>query len=209
MNHPSLHSRPHASRVAAASIAAVIFSWLAAGTQLGYAADPTLAKAANEVLKAKCVRCHGDKKQQGSLDLRSRDAILKGGESGPAVVPGRPDESRLFKRVRDGEMPPKKADRLSAPQIETLRQWILAGAPAALSLQGGHTLDHNAQAKTRHWAWQKPVRPKVPTVEWPAAELAGQTGTAPREMNPIDAFVLAKLKAVGLAPSPGMAERRT
>ncbi len=89
-----------------------------------------LANRAQALLKAKCVRCHGEKRQESGLDLRSRETILKGGESGPGLVPGQPDESLVFKRVRDGEMPPRNAGRLLPEEIATLQQWIAAGAPS-------------------------------------------------------------------------------
>jgi mono/diheme cytochrome c family protein len=89
-----------------------------------------LANRAQALLKAKCVRCHGGNKRESGLDLRSRATILKGGESGPGVVPGQPDESLVLKRVRDGEMPPRNAGRLLPAEIATLQQWIAAGAPS-------------------------------------------------------------------------------
>jgi mono/diheme cytochrome c family protein len=90
-----------------------------------------LANRAQALLKAKCVRCHGEKRPESGLDLRSRATILKGGESGPGLIPGQPDASLVFQRVRDGEMPPRNASRLSPAEIATLQQWIAAGAPAA------------------------------------------------------------------------------
>ena len=92
-----------------------------------FSADVPLAKRAHAILTEKCSRCHGEAKQESGLDLRSRETILKGGESGPAIVPGKPNDSRIFQRVRDGEMPPKKSDRLSTREINTLREWIAAG----------------------------------------------------------------------------------
>ncbi len=86
------------------------------------------------LLKAKCVGCHGEDAEdiKGEYDVRSREALLAGGESGePSIVPGKPDESPLFAAVNwEGmEMPPKENDRLTAEQIEVLRSWIEAGAP--------------------------------------------------------------------------------
>jgi len=94
-------------------------------------ADHTLlANRARALRQAKCVRCHGENRQESGLDLRSRETILKGGESGPGLVPGQPDASLVFKRVRDGEMPPGNAGRLLPEEIATLQQWIAAGAPS-------------------------------------------------------------------------------
>ena len=86
------------------------------------------------VLKAKCFACHGDdpKDVKGSLDLRSRQGMLQGGESNePALVPGRPEQSLLVRAVNWDElqMPPKENDRLDTEQIGWIVQWIAAGAP--------------------------------------------------------------------------------
>ena len=86
------------------------------------------------LLKTKCFACHGDdaKDVKGELDVRSREALLRGGESEePALVPGKPDESPLYLAVIwDGlEMPPKENDRLTNDQTEIVRRWIAAGAP--------------------------------------------------------------------------------
>ena len=85
-----------------------------------------LANCAQALLQAKCARCHGEQGRAAGLDLRSRDTILKGGASGPAIIPGQPNESLAFQRVRDGEMPPR--GRLSSDEVATLQQWIAAGA---------------------------------------------------------------------------------
>ena len=80
------------------------------------------------ILVAKCIRCHGDAKQNASLNLASGAAILRGGESGPVIVSGKPEESPLFELVRDGHMPPKGNEALSAVEVEVLRKWIVGGA---------------------------------------------------------------------------------
>ena len=86
------------------------------------------------LLKAKCLGCHGEKPDdlKGDFDVRSRAALLKGGESGEAaLVPGKPDDSPLVKAIQwDGlEMPPKENDRLTVAQIELVKEWVAAGAP--------------------------------------------------------------------------------
>ncbi|MEO1994798.1 MAG: c-type cytochrome domain-containing protein, partial [Planctomycetaceae bacterium] len=86
------------------------------------------------VLKVKCFGCHGSDPQdhRGDFDIRSRKGMLKGGESkAAALLPGHPEDSPLFTAVNwDGlEMPPKKNDRLTTDQINSLRLWIRAGAP--------------------------------------------------------------------------------
>jgi hypothetical protein len=84
------------------------------------------------ILEAHCVQCHGAKKQKSSLRVDSRAALLKGGDAGPAIIPGDPDKSYLIELVssRDAdERMPYEADPLTATQIATLRQWIAEGAP--------------------------------------------------------------------------------
>jgi mono/diheme cytochrome c family protein len=90
--------------------------------------------------QAKCVRCHGDKVRKAALDLRTAAGILKGGESGVAVVPGKPDKSLLYEKVREGLMPPGKKERLSAAEVETIRRWIEAGARVGLGETTTETL---------------------------------------------------------------------
>src|SRR5262245_25478722 len=65
------------------------------------------------ILKAKCLRCHGDKARKADLDLSTAAGALKGGESGPAVVAGKPQKSPLYEKVHAGEMPPDEKGRLT------------------------------------------------------------------------------------------------
>src|SRR5689334_2314788 len=75
-----------------------------------------------------CAKCHGAEKQRGGLRVDSRAALLKGGDSGSALLPGKPDESLLLKAVRyqGPEMPPKK--RLKADDVAALAKWVASGA---------------------------------------------------------------------------------
>ncbi len=143
-----------------------------------------------------CQKCHGPKKQEGSLRLDSREATLKGGDSGPALVPGKPDESLLIGAVRhtgDVQMPP--AGKLEEQQIEALVEWVRLDAPWPEAPQAAGV--DLAEIQRRHWAFQPIANPAPPPVKdgsW--------------ERTPIDRFILAKLEAAGLAPSP-QADRRT
>ena len=85
------------------------------------------------IFEANCLICHGEKATQAGLDLRSRDGLLKGGISGPAIVPGLASESLLMEKVFSGTMP-MGGEKLSAQEIELVRQWIDTGA-----LQEGET----------------------------------------------------------------------
>ena len=81
------------------------------------------------ILKAYCFECHGDgDKLRGELDLRLRRLIVQGGESGPAVVSGKPADSRLLQKVQSGDMPPSKRKKLSADEVARIAHWIADGA---------------------------------------------------------------------------------
>lgn len=147
------------------------------------------------ILKANCYKCHGDGKAKGKLSLESRDAILKGGDNGPAVDLDKPNESKLLQAInyQDGlEMPP--SGKLKPEQIDTLTRWVKAGLPmkataAALAHEPkGGLITPEAR---KYWAYQPVNRPPVPTVK-----------SSQWLENPIDAFVLSKLEAKGLKPSP-------
>ena len=152
------------------------------------------------ILKAHCFHCHGeDGSKEGGLDVRLRRLVVDvGGRSGPAVVPGKPEESRLYQLVRDGKMPKGDDDkRLPEADVATIRRWIEAGAPTLRP----EPLDVPAVMITEEerafWAFQPVTRPEPPAVA---------PGAPAR--NPIDAFVLAKLAGHNLSLSPE-ADRRT
>jgi hypothetical protein len=149
-------------------------------------ADP--APRALEILSANCAQCHSKTLALSGLDLSSRDAALKGGSRGAALTPGNAAASRLIQVVERKDpklaMPPTKA--LAAADVETLKEWVNAGAQWTGSLQQRPTW----------WSLQKPVRPAVP-----------RSGNAWAQ-NEIDEFVWAKLQANQLQPSPE-ADRRT
>ena len=103
------------------------------------------------LFKTKCFGCHGGDPDdvKGKFDIRSREEIIRGGESGEAsVVPGKPEESPLYRAVlRDGlEMPPKENDRLKKEETELIRKWIAAGAPWP---------DEAARNRIRKQEWEK------------------------------------------------------
>ncbi len=154
------------------------------------------------VLVNRCYECHGPKKQESGLRLDYREGVLQGGDSGTAAaVPGKPDESILVTAVRgtgDYEMPPK--GKLPDEEIEALAKWVEMGLPWPASDPAPvvKTLDEQLQeVRDSHWSFQPIRRPPLPPVQdrnWP--------------QNPLDMYVLAKLDAAGLAPSPP-ADRRT
>ena len=146
------------------------------------------------MLAAKCYACHTES-QMGGLRLDSRESILRGGSRGAAVVPGDPGESLLLKAVQrtreDLKMPPTEA--LTATEVAVLEEWITAGAhwPEAMPVVADASTI-SAEAR-EFWSFQPVRRPAVPH---------GETA------SPIDAFLLATLKAAGLEPVP-LADKRT
>ncbi len=94
-------------------------------------ASVTFAKDIGPIFNASCNNCHGGRSTKGNFSVNSYAEVMKGGKSGAVIVPGNPDGSKLFRLVTKQEEPymPKKGDPLTSEQIETLRKWILAGAP--------------------------------------------------------------------------------
>jgi hypothetical protein len=143
------------------------------------------------ILAERCTSCHGAKaeKLKGGLLLDTREGLLKGGISGPAIVPGDPERSLLVRAVRrvneDLSMPPKKA--LAAEEVAILEDWVRRGAPAPRSAEPA------PDRSKPHWAFQPVKDPAVPP------------GVA---ASPVDRFIQAKLAERGLQPAPP-ADRRT
>jgi mono/diheme cytochrome c family protein len=138
-----------------------------------------------KILSETCIRCHNPDQKKGGLDLTRRVHVIRGGKSGPAVVPGNVDESLLIEKVEAGEMPPKNP--LAAPQVEAIRTWVASGAPYPVEPVA------LPRAGPDWWSLQPIKSPRVPAVIGPAS---GWVRT------PIDAFILAKLKEKGLCPAP-------
>ena len=151
-------------------------------------------KSVRPLLVAACGECHGPQKQWAGLRVDSRSRLLSGGDSGPAIVPGKPEESLLISAVRrtSFEMPPDKP--LTEQQVAILERWIRIGAPWPDEKPTATNKNHLLES---HWAFQPLTHPALPVVaesEW--------------VRTPVDAFVLEKLQASRLQPSPP-ADRRT
>jgi hypothetical protein len=150
-------------------------------------------KKVRPVLAEQCYKCHGPEKQKAELRLDSRAAILKGSDNGPVVVPGQPDKSSLIKSIRhEGDMKmPEKAPKMPDDQIAALTEWVKLGAPWPENDKPAASNNNAALVKT-HWSFQ-PIR------NWPvpAVKDAGKWA-----QDPLDRFVLAKLEAKNLPPSP-------
>lgn len=139
------------------------------------------------ILARHCFRCHSHDagKAKNGLVLDSRSSMLEGGESGPAIVPGKPGESRLIRAVRheDLEMPP--GGKLEPEEIRILEDWVRRGAPAPESRFTGF----GGTNPEGLWSLEpvgNPAPPEVEEADWPRSD--------------VDRFVLARLEAEGLRP---------
>ena len=167
------------------------------------AAEPEFAASQIEFFESKvrpvlagtCQKCHGSATHKGGLRLDSREAALKGGDSGAVIFPGNPDASPMIEAInyRGLEMPP--TGKLKPREIEALVNWVKMGAPWPKEQPAATTrsrADFTITDEDRHyWAFQPIGHPQPATVhakEWPA--------------NPIDEFIFAKLEAQGLTPNP-------
>ena len=147
------------------------------------------------LLKQHCVKCHGGDKIRGDLDLTTRAGLLKGGEEGPSVIPGKAGESFLMTVLRHEEEPfmPAKADKLSPDALKKIADWINLGAPydqplvkQSIAGKGMQVTDDDRN----FWAYAPLKAVKAPVVQqnnWPA--------------NDIDRFVLRKLESASCSPT--------
>ena len=175
---------------------------LAVGFSFVQAAEPAgvefFEKRVRPILVDRCYECHGEKKQKGGLRLDSAASVLKGGDNGPSLVPGKPGESRIIKGILwndpDFQMPPK--NRLSDAEISALTEWVKIGAPDPRTNAFIASANHEPRT-TNHWAYQpikKPPLPQFNNSSWPRAD--------------IDRFVFAELEAKATTPNPD-ADRAT
>jgi hypothetical protein len=158
----------------------------------------TFEKDIRPILKAHCFDCHGEgEKLKGGVDLRLRRLMLRGGDNGAVIVPGKPDKSLLFTMVQSGEMP-RREKKLTAEQIALIKKWIASGAtvsrpePAEIGKGSGITDEERA-----FWSFQPIRRLAVP-----------KTKPKDRARTPVDAFLVTALAQKKLGFSPD-AERVT
>lgn len=153
-------------------------------------------KKVRPILVNRCYTCHSaDTQPHGELRVDDRNGLLTGGDSGPAIIPGHPEQSLLLQRIRHEDPKrrmPREGTPLTAAEIDDLTTWIKDGAawpteeiPASIGRPG----PAYERLRAHHWAWQPLTDPKVPLVSktsWPTGD--------------IDRFILAKLEEKGLLP---------
>jgi mono/diheme cytochrome c family protein len=147
----------------------------------------TFEKHVAPILQARCVKCHGEGKLEGGLDLRRKFLLVQGGDSGTAIVEGKPEQSLLIEKIAKGEMPPKEEGKFDERQIDLIRRWIAAGAPLAgdkeLPVETAETPSRISEEDRKFWSFVPPVRPPLPL-----------TKNTDRIRNAIDLFLLARLE---------------
>ena len=155
-------------------------------------------KEVRPILTARCLECHGGgdgkKAPKGGLRMDARSELIKGGDTGAAIVPGKPGESLLVSAINYGDvyqMPPKS--KLPAKEIATLTKWVERGAPwpKEVAAVGKVKPFDLAARRDEHWCWH-PIKdhapPSVTDAAWPTTS--------------VDRFILAKLEAKSLKPAP-------
>ncbi|OYW77990.1 MAG: hypothetical protein B7Z37_01680 [Verrucomicrobia bacterium 12-59-8] len=184
---------------------ALVMSLLTGSVSVAAPADDAkiafFEKNVRPILIKRCYECHSVEsgKSKGGLAIDSRESILKGGDSGPALVAGDPEKSHIIESVRyqnqDLQMPPKGA--MPAAEVKTLEEWVKMGAPdpraavASTKHAAPRVIDLKEGAK--HWAFRPISNPPVPKAD---------------AANPIDAFISEKLAEKGLTLAPP-ADKRT
>ena len=159
-------------------------------------ADEATFPAVAAIFEKRCLECHQGDEKKGGLSLQSRADLLAGGESGSAIESGKPAASLLLDMVR-GDKPamPKKGAKLTIDEVAAISRWISAGAPWPAERK----LEDRSLADSNWWSLQKLVRPALPPLSAADQKWA---------KNTLDAFIIAKLRDQGFAPSP-QADRRT
>jgi len=154
------------------------------------------------ILQLRCGKCHGDEKLEAGFDVRRKFTIVAGGDSGSALVDGKPDESLLWQRIGKKEMPPPDEGQLDEAQKSVLRRWIEAGAKTRQSPERPleeKDIPSRITAEDRNfWSFQSPQRRPLPAVRDGA-----------RARSPADVWLLARLesKQLGFNPDAGRREQ--
>ncbi len=176
-----------------------IHRWIADGAKFS-AATRTEPRITEQqivpLMLLRCTACHGGRRKEADLDLRTKAGMLRGGKSGPAAVPGKPEESLLVRRVHAEEMPPRRqlvsvsVKPMEAHELKRIEAWIAAGMPESTTGPDIATTEPDmlvTDEDRQFWSFQPPREVTPPVM----------MNTAVR--NPVDAFILAKLKDAGLS----------
>ena len=186
---------------------ALLSGLIAAACGLAQGAEPSAEDAQffeakiRPILVENCHRCHGKEKQNGKLRLDSLGTMLAGGESGPAITPGKPEESLLIEAINYAslEMPPDA--RLKPEQVKLLTEWVQRGAPwpgsGDIALAPRKTALVVTDEDRQHWSFRPVKQSALPAIQNPKSKI----------QNGIDAFILAKLAEKQLTPSPEATRR--
>ncbi len=181
-----------------ASLARAQGAFAAEATKPDAAGIEFFEKSVRPILVKHCYECHAGEEKNGGLLVDSREGLLTGGDSGPAILPGNLEKSRLIEAVRyknsDLQMPPQ--NRLSTAEIATLENWVARGAPdprvaTAVVAPTHGPMGMSIEDGRQFWSFRPIGSPSVPKVK-----------NAAWVRTPIDAFVLAKLEGSGLDPAP-------
>jgi hypothetical protein len=174
----------------------VCVAFLGAAAAASAAEPVSFSKEVKPILEAQCVKCHGASMQMAKLDLRSREAALKGGEKGPSILPGKPEESSLYRKVAGLEKPlMPMGGKLPANEVAILKRWISEGAVWDSEIVAqANAIDKAAMEDIKlppgarnFWAFQRPLKAEVPG--------AGET-------HPVDAFLRKAQSDRGLKAAP-------
>lgn len=178
-----------------------IRNWIDSGAPFGDSPDVSTPELTQHdvipILLLRCTVCHGARKREGDLDLRTHAAMLKGGKSGPAIVPGKPEDTLLLKRIHTGEMPPRQrlieatVKPMEPDEVEKLTRWIARGAPVVDNTTSNAGDGLVTDADRDFWSFRPPRPAAIPAVK-----------NTERVRNSIDAFILEKLEQRELSLSP-------
>lgn len=169
--------------------------WMSGGEQTSPQALEFFEKRVRPLLVESCHKCHGAQQQKGGLRLDSAAALRRGGDSGPAIVPGEPEKSLLIQAINydpNGyQMPP--TGKLSPESIAILTEWVRQGAPwpEETTSPAPVAASSNLNERTQHWSFQPLQKVVPPATPFPESLL-----------NPIDAFIGHRLSQAGLKPNP-------
>ena len=143
------------------------------------------------LLAQSCHECHSEETREAGLDLRTVSKMVFGGQSGAALVPGKPAESYLWLMIESGQMPPAGCEPLSEESKSVIRRWIADGAPSNEDLTKVKPREFVTLQDRQYWAFQTPVRQELPSIT--NRDLA---------TSPLDYFLLKRLEEKQLSYSP-------